>query len=75
MAENLTHAVASGIRAEMARRGITQQTLAGLIDMSQQSLSRRLRGEYPFDTAELERIGAALGVPVAEFLPVAERVG
>ncbi|MET8908353.1 helix-turn-helix transcriptional regulator [Micromonospora sp. NPDC004551] len=74
MAENLTRAVASEIRAEMARREMTQQALAPLIGMSQQALSRRLRGEHPFDTAELERVANALGVPVAEFLPASERV-
>lgn len=75
MAENLTRTIASGIRAEMARQELTQQALAPQIGMSQQALSRRLRGEHPFDTAELERVAAALGVPVAEFLSAPQRVG
>lgn len=69
VADILTTTVASSIRAEMARRDITQQQLAALIGMSQQSLSRRLRGEFPFNTAELNRVGEALDVPAATFLP------
>lgn len=74
MADSLTRTVASGIRAEMARQDLTQQQLAPRVGMSQQALSRRLRGEFPFDTAELDRVASALGVPITAFLPVPERV-
>jgi transcriptional regulator with XRE-family HTH domain len=52
----------------MARRGETQQSLAGRIGMKQQSLSKRLRGETRFSVDELQRIADALGVPTAELL-------
>lgn len=66
----LTQIVASGVRAEMARQGKTQQQLASSAGMAQQTLSRRLKLDdpIPFDTDELERIADALGVPVHQFL-------
>ncbi|WP_225319460.1 helix-turn-helix domain-containing protein [Micromonospora aurantiaca (nom. illeg.)] len=59
----------------MARQRWTQQRVADAVGMSQQALSARLRGVRPFDTSELERIAAALDVPVTQFLPTPERVG
>ena len=75
MTASLTQTVASGVRAEMARQGKTQQQVSVLAGMAQQTLSRRLRVDdpTPFDTEELERIARALNVPVDRFLisPVA----
>ena len=70
MTAPLTQIVASGVRAEMARQGKTQQQLASLAGMAQQTLSRRLRIEdpTPFDIEELERIAKALAVPAESFL-------
>lgn len=69
MGEDFTKRVAAEVRAEMARQKVSQETLCTRIGMSQSTLSRRITGEYPFDTSELARIAAALGVPVARFLP------
>jgi transcriptional regulator with XRE-family HTH domain len=75
MTAPLTQIVASGVRAEMARRGLSQQQLADKAGISQQTLSRRIRidSPTPFDTDELERVAAALDVPVEQLLatPVA----
>ena len=75
MTAPLTQIVASGVRAEMARQGKTQQQLASLAGMAQQTLSRRLRLDdpTPFDVEELERVAQALGVPAQSFFvaPVA----
>lgn len=60
--------VPANIKAEMARRGITQDTLARRVGMKQQSLSRRLRFETCFTVAELLRIAEVLGVSAAELL-------
>lgn len=70
MTAPLTQTVASGVRAEMARRGMSQQTLADLAGITQQTLSRRIRVENPspFDTDELDRIAAALGVSVEQLM-------
>jgi hypothetical protein len=37
--------------------------------MSEVSVSRRLRGETPFDINELVAVAEFLGVPVTHFLP------
>lgn len=73
MTAPLTHTVASGVRAEMARRGLSQQQLADKAGISQQTLSRRIRVENPspFDTDELTRVAVALDVPVEQLLHAA----
>lgn len=73
MAVSLTQIVASGIRAEMARQGMTQQQLSAKVGITQQTLSRRLKHEdpSPCDTDELERIAKALEIPAAHFLAAA----
>ena len=77
MTPSLTQVVASGIRAEMARQGKTQQQLASLAGMAQQTLSRRIKIEdpIPFDTDEIERIASALGIPVSQLLTVPAPAG
>lgn len=60
--------VGSNVRAEMARRDLTQQRLASEIGMAQQSLSRRLRGDTPLTVDELQAIADVLGVPAAALL-------
>ena len=70
----LTQIVASGVRAEMARRGMTPQQLADKVGMVQQTLSRRIRFDEPtpFDTDELERVAEALGISVAQLVTAPE---
>lgn len=70
MGEDFTKRVAAEVRAEMGRQRISQDALCGRIGMSQSTLSRRLLGEYPFNTTELAAIAAALDVPVARFVRV-----
>lgn len=71
MTSSLTQIVASSVRAEMGRQGKTQQQVSALANMSQQTLSRRLRVDEPtpFDVEELERVAHALGVPAVSFFP------
>lgn len=57
--------VGANVRAELARAGKTQAWLAGAIGMSQQSVSDRLRGKFPFDVNELARVADALGLEAA----------
>ena len=61
--------VAAEVRAELARRKIPQSGLVAVLGMSEVSVSRRLRGETPFDINELVAVAEFLGVPVARFLP------
>lgn len=76
MTASLTQIVASGVRAEMARQGKTQQQVSALAGMAQQTLSRRLKLDdpTPFDVDELERVAQALDVPATSFFVAAPAV-
>lgn len=74
--EAVAKQVAAEVRAEMARQRITQQALADQLGWPQSRLARRLadttlNAPIPFDVPELVLIADALGVPLAQFLPVA----
>lgn len=58
-----TAAAATNVRAEMARRGLSQKALGKEVGLSQASLSLRLNGHVAFTLDELVRIAAVLGVP------------
>lgn len=58
------------IHAELIRQGLTQEQLAEKVGTSQQWVSRRITGRTPADMADVERIAAALGVPISQLLPV-----
>jgi transcriptional regulator with XRE-family HTH domain len=60
--------VAANIRAEVARRALTQQQLADMLGVGQWWISRRLTGNVPISADDLVRIAAALGVPAATLL-------
>lgn len=64
-----TERVASNIRAELARRQLSQADLATALRTTQQTISRRMTGAVPFDTDELEVIAEFLGVPVDALIP------
>lgn len=60
--------VAANVKAEMARRSHSQNTLAPLVGMRQQALSRRLSGKTAFTIDELATIATALGVSLADLI-------
>ena len=66
---SLVRAVADQVRIEMFRRGTTQRQIAEILGLSQTQVSRRLQGLVELRLSELERIAAAMGVPVAVLLP------
>lgn len=66
---SLRNGVAEEVRALLARKRMTGDKLAAAIDRSPMYVSRRLRGEVPFDLDDLERIAAALDVIVLRLLP------
>jgi transcriptional regulator with XRE-family HTH domain len=72
MTQTLPTHVAAEIRAEMARRRMTQRELGEILDLPQSSISKRLQGQTPFNVAELEKVAAALNVPVSRFFRTAE---
>lgn len=71
--QTLADAISAEIRAEMGRQKRSGRAVAEAMGVSHMYLSRRLNGQTPFDTADLERLAAALDVPVSKLLPVAER--
>ena len=70
-----THAgeIAQAVRAEMARRGMTQERLAEHLGWTQRKLSYRLTADSAFRADELVAIAAALDVPMASLLPAETR--
>ncbi len=56
--------VADAVRAECARRRITQHDLAESLGLSQMAVSRRLSGTVAFDVNELYAVAALLDVSV-----------
>lgn len=67
-AEALADNVPRTIRAEMARRGISQEALGKLIGWDQRRVSRRLTGDVVMDLHEIGLIADALRVPVSTLL-------
>lgn len=59
------------MRAELARKGITQTDLAAKLAKSQPFVSRRLSGRVPFDVADLAAIASVLDITVADLVVAA----
>ena len=59
--------VAAEVRATLARHRIRQADLARALGASPQAVSRRVRGDVPWDVAELATVANMVGVPVASF--------
>lgn len=68
MPVDIRDTLAANIRAEMARKGITQEQVAARLGVSQPQISRRLAGEITFDVIEISRIAELVGVTPAELL-------
>jgi transcriptional regulator with XRE-family HTH domain len=54
---------------------MTQRDLAAVIGVQQPNVSLRLQGKHPFSTVELDKIAAALGIPVERFVADAPTAG
>lgn len=63
-----TQRIAANVRAEMARRQITQSAMSKETGLSQTAISRRLVGSIPFTVNELDRIADILTVPVSHLI-------
>jgi len=72
--QGLTAIVSTALRGILAERRITGVSLASHVGMSQSKMSRRLTGEFPFDTDELERVLGALEISLADLLARASNV-
>lgn len=74
MNNNPSRRVASNIRAEMARSGITTHELATAIGVNRNTLGRRLNhnGRTALTIDEIEAIAEHLGVPLDALLLIPE---
>lgn len=67
-----TQRVAGVVRAELADHGIAQTEVAAALGLSQQAVSRRLRGQVSFNITELHVVASLIGVEAASLLnPIA----
>lgn len=73
--DSLSGRVAEEIRVLMLRKNITQRQLASELGMSVAALSYRLTGTQQLGVNEVEKIAGALGVDVADLMPVPAVVG
>ncbi|MCT2282590.1 helix-turn-helix domain-containing protein [Micromonospora chalcea] len=69
MHDDVRGKIAAEIRAEMARKRMTQRDLADKLGIAQPAVQLRLSGQRPFRAEELVVIAAALGVEPGQFLP------
>lgn len=60
--------IGANVRAEMARRGVSQTALADQLGITQTGVSTRLRGKVAFNVDELAAVAAVLEVPVTVLL-------
>lgn len=64
-ADSYSTRVAAGVRAELARQRRRANELVPVIGLTRNHVYRRVRGEVPFDLAEIEAVASFLGVPIA----------
>jgi transcriptional regulator with XRE-family HTH domain len=64
----LSHRIASNLKAEMARRDVTQASLARKLGRPQQFVSRRLSGQVVLTVDELGDFASAIGIPLADLV-------
>ena len=64
MTQTPTAQTGANVRAEMARRGVSQTAMASHLGLGQSALSKRLRGVIAFDINELTAIAQHLDVPL-----------
>lgn len=60
--------VSSAVRVEMARNSLRQADLAEALGLSQQAVSRRLKGLVSFDADELVTLASLFGVSASALI-------
>lgn len=69
MTSSTSQAVAGTIRAETARRQMSQRELAEKLGMSKSGLNRRVAGVQPWDLDELDKLANLFGMAPRDLLP------
>lgn len=67
--QTATAQAGANVRAEIARRGVSQAEVSRAIGVSQSQFSKRLRGFIAFDINELAAIAQVLDVPLTDLIP------
>lgn len=67
-ADPVRRQIGQNVKAELIRLGFAQDRLAEILGVTQPQISRRLAGTIGFEAAELVRIAAELGIPVARLV-------
>jgi transcriptional regulator with XRE-family HTH domain len=70
--QSLAQYVPAQLRAEMARREISKVELARKLGKDETWVGKRMRGRTAITMADLDRIAAALDVPLSYFIPEPE---
>jgi transcriptional regulator with XRE-family HTH domain len=73
MADTVSSFVRGQLRAEMARRQLSQRDVAAELGVSPMWVSSRLNGRVSIAVDDLALFAQVLDVPVAQFLPAPER--
>jgi hypothetical protein len=68
---SLTERAIAEIRAELGRQNMTRAGLADRLGVERNWIHYRLSGETSLRVDDVERIAAALGVPISQLLPTA----
>lgn len=71
MTQTFTAQVAANVRAELARRGLSQVDIATTLGVSQAAVSRRLSGSVPLDVNEVAAIADLLGITPSQLVSAA----
>ena len=64
--------IAANVRAEAARRQVTQAALAAHLGLTQPGMSRRMLGRVPFSAAELVSVTELLGTSLDDLTECVE---
>lgn len=72
MTKDLATDIATEVRAEISRQKKPQREIADLLNLSQQQVSERVRGDVEWRISELVRVASWLGVSVDQFVPTLE---
>lgn len=63
-----TETIARNLSGELARHRKTQATLAKELDMSEKTVSERLRGKGAFNTEQLEKAAGMFGMSLYQLM-------
>lgn len=65
------------LKAKIVGKGMTQRELSGILNIANNSLSRKICGKTPFNLGELQKLKDVLGLTSQELYDIffAEQVG